>query len=103
MQGSMDLNAMKIAALKAKTLLSTLANEDRLLLLCVLSQREYAVFELEEVLGIKQPTLSQQLGVLRKEGLVSIRKEGRSNHYSVASGEVLAILQLLYQLYCEEK
>ena len=53
--------------------LKALANEDRLLLLCQLSQGERCVSELEEDLGIRQPTLSQQLGVLRNEGMKSLR------------------------------
>jgi ArsR family transcriptional regulator len=47
--------------------------------------------------------LSQQLGVLRQEGLVATRRDGKQIHYSVASPEALAVLQLLYQLYCPKE
>ena len=50
---------------QAVATLKLLANEDRLLLLCQLSQGECSVGELELLLGIRQPTLSQQLCVLR--------------------------------------
>lgn len=64
----MDIDAMRKAAAQAGAMLRTLGNEDRLLLLCRLSQGEMAVSELAQALAIRQPTLSQQLGVLREEG-----------------------------------
>jgi ArsR family transcriptional regulator len=79
-----------------------LANEDRLLLLCQLSQGERCVGELETALGIHQPTLSQQLGVLRHEGLVNTRRQGKHIFYSVANPATLEILALLYRIYCPE-
>ena len=60
------------------------------------------VGELEEIVGILQPTLSQQLGVLRDEGLVSTRRDGKNIYYSVASPATLEILAVLYRLYCPE-
>jgi ArsR family transcriptional regulator len=94
------VDAMRAAAAQAGGLLKALANPDRLLLLCQLTQGEQTVGALEEALGIRQPTLSQQLGVLRQEGLVATRRDGKQIHYSVASPEALAVLRLLYQLYC---
>ncbi|AOF13857.1 transcriptional regulator [Yersinia enterocolitica] len=90
---SMDL--MKYAAGQACDVLRILANEDRLLLLCQLSQGEKAVSELEEALGIHQPTLSQQLAVLRSDGLVNTRREGKRIFYSIADSKVLALLEVL--------
>jgi ArsR family transcriptional regulator len=90
------------AAAQAVGVLKTLANEDRLLLLCQLSQGELCVSELEELLGIYQPTLSQQLGVLRNEGVVNTRRQGKNIYYSVADTAVLEILVVLYRLYCAE-
>ena len=81
-------------------MLRALANEDRLLLLCQLSQGEHAVSELEAQLDIRQPTLSQQLGVLRKEGLVDTRREGKYVYYAVADPNVLVLLKTLYSVYC---
>jgi ArsR family transcriptional regulator len=57
---------------------------------------------LEERLEIVQPTLSQQLGVLRREGLVDTRRDGRQIYYSISSPQALAIIQTLYQLFCGE-
>jgi ArsR family transcriptional regulator len=98
-----DLSALNVAAGQAAGLLKLLANEDRLLLMCQLSQGEACVGDLESRLGIRQPTLSQQLGVLRTEGLVSTRREGRHIYYKVADPRALALLDLLYSLYCPQE
>jgi ArsR family transcriptional regulator len=95
-----DLVKLQAAAAQACGLLKTLANSDRLLLLCQMTQGEYSVGELEAVTGIRQSTLSQQLTILRKESLASTRREGKQIFYSIASPEALAVLQVLYQLYC---
>ena len=91
---------MREAAGQATTMLRVLANEDRLLLLCQLTQGEACVSELEELLGIRQPTLSQQLSVLRNEGIVSTRREGKKIFYQLEEGPVLTLLNTLYGLYC---
>ena len=59
--------------------------------------------ELESLLGIRQPTLSQQLTVLRQEGLVSTERKGKYIIYSLASDEAVQIMQTLYRLYCGNK
>ena len=97
-----DPEQLRGAAAQAVSALKLLANEDRLLLLCQLSQGERCVSELEQQLGIRQPTLSQQLGVLRSEGAVHTRREGKNIHYSVADPATLEILAVLYRLYCPE-
>ena len=99
-QDKFDLQEMQAAAVRACSLLKTLGNADRLLLLCQLTQGEFCVSELESMLGIQQPTLSQQLGVLREEKLVNTRREGKQIYYSLASKEATAVMQVLYQLYC---
>ncbi|MVW63582.1 metalloregulator ArsR/SmtB family transcription factor [Massilia sp. NEAU-DD11] len=96
-------DAMRVAAAQAGGLLKALANPDRLLLLCQLAQGEQPVGALEAALDIRQPTLSQQLAVLRQEGLIATRRDGKQIFYSVASPEALAVLQLLYQLYCPKE
>lgn len=81
-------------------MLKVLANPDRLLLMCQLSLGELCVSELEERLRIRQPTLSQQLGVLREAGLVNTRRDGKSIYYSIASAEALAVMAVLYEQFC---
>ena len=96
-----DIEQLRANAASAGALLKALANPDRLLLLCQLSQGERNVSELEQLLGIQQPTLSQQLAVLRREGLVATRREGKQIHYRISSPEALAVITTLYQLFCE--
>ena len=86
---------------RAAGLLKSLANPDRLLLLCQLVEVERSVTELESLTGIRQPTLSQQLGVLRNEGLVATRRDGKWVYYRIASPEAMAILGTLHQIFCE--
>ena len=103
MNNQTDIQRLRSSADQAHQLLKALANRDRLLLLCQLVDGERNVGELEELLGIVQPTLSQQLEVLRREGLVDTRREGKQVYYSVASPEALAILHTLYGLFCAEE
>ena len=95
-----DMGHMQQAAQEASQMLRVLANENRLLLLCQLSQGEKSVGELETLLGIRQPTLSQQLGVLRNEGLVQTRREGKQIIYRVVDARAQRLLETLYGLYC---
>ena len=97
---TLDLNAMRPSAEAACRLMKTLSNPDRLLLLCQLSQGEKNVGELEALVGVVQPTLSQQLGVLREEGLVSTRREGKNIYYCISSPQALAVMGVLYEQFC---
>ncbi|EMI5491261.1 metalloregulator ArsR/SmtB family transcription factor [Providencia stuartii] len=97
------LDAMKLAATQTSTLLKTLGNSDRLLLLCQLTQGEACVSDLEVSLGIQQPTLSQQLTVLRNEGLVVTRREGKRIYYAIADEKLFILLNTLYTLYCPKE
>lgn len=99
-KSTLDIPLMRTAAEEATAVLRVLANEDRLLLLCQLSHGEKSVGELEELLGIHQPTLSQQLGVLRTDGVVNTRREGKRIYYSIADQKILTLLATLYDLYC---
>lgn len=96
----LDLDWMRSQAAQVVSLLKVIGNPDRLLLLCQMLQGEYSVGELEELLDIQQPTLSQQLGVLRNEGLVATRRDGKYIYYRVSHPHVQVILELLHQLYC---
>ena len=95
-----SLKVLRSSAGRACSLLKTMANEDRLMLLCHLIDTELNVGELERLTGIRQPTLSQQLGVLRDEGLVATRREGKYIFYTLASPVVMKVMHTLYDLYC---
>jgi DNA-binding transcriptional ArsR family regulator len=94
------LSALRESAEKCCALLKALAHEDRLLLLCQLVEGERNVGELEALVGVHQPSLSQHLGVLREEGLVETRREGKYIYYRLAGNEVIQVMQTLSSLYC---
>ena len=98
-----DTETLRLAADQAVGALKLLANVERLLLLCQLSQGEMCVGDLEAQLDIRQPTLSQQLGVLRNEVVVATRRDGKKIFYSVADPNLLQILEVLYRLYCPKE
>lgn len=97
---ALDLEDMQSATGQACRLMKVLANPDRLMILCQLSNGEMRVGEIEEMLGIVQPTLSQQLTVLRDEELVSARREGKNIYYQLSSPQALAVIEVLYSQFC---
>ena len=93
---------MQASANQACRLMKVLTNPDRLLILCQLTQQEKCVSELQDLLGIVQPTLSQQLTVLRKEKLVTTRREGKNIYYRFSSPQALAVMEVLYAQFCKK-
>lgn len=91
---------MSQAAGQAEELLKSLANRHRLLIVCQLIDREHSVGELAEFLGIRDSTVSQHLALLRKDGVVSARREGQTVWYSIASAPARAVLETLYRVFC---
>ena len=74
---AVDMEQMAENARQASEFLKALSHESRLMILCLLMQQERSVTELEEILGIRQASVSQQLQRLRGERLVSTRRVGR--------------------------
>ncbi|MAB98774.1 ArsR/SmtB family transcription factor [Halopseudomonas sp.] len=95
-----DLRVLRESAAEACGLLKVLANPDRLLLLCQMTQGEHSVSDLAAATGVEQPSLSQQLTVLRVNGLVSTRREGKQVFYNISSQNAMQVMDLLYRLYC---
>ncbi len=95
-----EITTIRASANEACTMLKALANEDRLLILCQLSEGSKNVGELETLLKIRQPTLSQQLTVLREEKLVKTERKGKYIFYSLKSMEAAKIMETLFELYC---
>ncbi len=96
-----DLAQLSKSADQAADFLKALANRNRLTILCLLSQGERSVSDLEAFLSIRQPTLSQQLAVLREEKLVETRRDGKAIYYRLASDEAQQVIGLLYKLFCD--
>lgn len=100
-EASAELEQMVEKAREASEMLKALSHEARLLLLCVLAEGEKSVTELEQFLGERQSTVSQQLARLRLDGLVTTRRDGKVIYYSLASEDVRRILTAIYDVYCE--
>ena len=92
-------NIFKSADL-ASNFLKSLANKNRLIILCALVDGEKNVSELEEILGVRQPTLSQQLARLRADNMVQTRREAKQVFYTLSSYDVELIIGLLFELFC---
>lgn len=96
-----DLSGMRASAAAACALLKVLSNPDRLLMMCELAQcGELCVSDIEARLDIHQPTLSQQLGVLREHALVDTRRDGKNIYYALTSEPAVAIMAVLYEQFC---
>jgi DNA-binding transcriptional ArsR family regulator len=90
-------------AAEVADLLKTLANRNRLIIVCKLVEGEYAVGELEEELGIRQPTLSQQLTILRAAGIVSTRREAKQIFYRLTEEKATRLVAALHAIFCPEE
>lgn len=97
---SPELKRFCANARKASEFLKALAHENRLLILCVLAERERSVTELEEMLSLSQPTVSQQLGRLRLDGIVEARREGRVIYYRLADEATRTFIHAVYDKFC---
>ena len=86
----------------ASNFLKAVSHEGRLLILCHLVSGEKSVTELEELRSARQAAVSQQLSRLRLEGLVVPRRDGKAIYYSLADDRPRRILELVYELFCEE-
>lgn len=91
---------MRKHASHAAQLLKALANENRLLILCLLAEREFSVSELNLELDLSQSSLSQHLALLRAEGLVISRREAQLIYYSLAPGPAVEVMSTLHRIYC---
>lgn len=97
---SCEAAEMKARVDEASAFLKTLANPDRLMVACALVDGERSVRELEDLLGIRQPGLSQQLAALREAGLVAGRKEGKQVFYRLADPRVQTFITTMHRLFC---
>jgi len=102
-QAMKDIHKIHENVGRASSFLKGLANENRLVILCALAEGERNVGELENILGIRQPTLSQQLARLRSDGMVATRRDKKQIYYSLASEEAELVLGLIYKIFCGEK
>mgnify|MGYP001812499283 CR=1 FL=1 len=97
----LDYDSMKRNAGDAVNLLKGLANESRLMIMCVLSEGEISVGQLNERIQLSQSALSQHLAVLREQELVRTRRESQTIYYSLSDTAAMNIIELLHDVYCE--
>lgn len=96
-----DIADLLERAREASDFLKALAHESRLVILCLLAEGEKPVMELADLLGERQPSVSQQLARLKSEGLVCTRREGKQIYYSLARDEVRDVILVLHAAFCE--
>ena len=99
---SNELDRMVDNAKRASDFLKALAHESRLMILCILAEGEKSVGELEDILELRQPTVSQQLARLRADGLVTTRRNGKTIYYSLASDEARIVIGAIYDVFCRK-
>ena len=92
--------AMRVHAVDASRLLKALANEKRLMLLCLMVEGEQSVGELNAQVDLSQSALSQHLAILRDERLVVTRREAQSVFYSLMPGPAFVLIHSLHDIYC---
>jgi len=97
-----DWEDMRRSAADAVCLLKSLANENRLTILCILAEGEASVGRLNERVSLSQSALSQHLAVLREQGLVQTRRESQTIFYRLAKTPALDVISLLYDIYCAD-
>src|SRR6476660_772622 len=95
-----DTTEMEAAADHASGLLKALSNRHRLLIICQLIDGERSVGDLAQFLGLRDSTVSQHLALLRKDGLVSARRDAQTIYYSITSDPAREVLTALYRVYC---
>ena len=99
----LDIDMMLTNARQASEFLKALSHEVRLLILCFLIEGEKSVTEIEKMLKLRQPAVSQQLARLRADGLVETRRKGKNIYYSLARTEVRDVLQVLHDAFCRPR
>ncbi|AJC48674.1 winged helix-turn-helix transcriptional regulator [Allofrancisella guangzhouensis] len=99
----MDLVQMQKNASKAADMLKAISHKSRLLILCLLTKGEMSVGELAKYSDLSQSAFSQHLSILRKKGLVKVRKESQVCFYSIKDKGLVRILEALHSVYCGDK
>ena len=97
-----DSKVTREKAEAASSFMKSLANPNRLMIACALLEGERSVGDLETDLGLRQPSLSQQLAELRESGVVEARREAKQVFYRISDQRAVALLAILHQIFCGE-
>jgi DNA-binding transcriptional ArsR family regulator len=96
----LDIEDMLQNARQASEFLKAMSHEARLVILCLLTEGEKSVTEIEQLLKLRQPAVSQQLARLRADDLVETRRDGKNIYYSLARPEVRQVIEALHSAFC---
>jgi DNA-binding transcriptional ArsR family regulator len=99
----LDLDMLLSNAHEASEFLKALSHQVRLLILCFLFEGEKSVSEIEKMLKLRQPAVSQQLARLRADGLVETRRNGKNIYYSLARSEIRDVIHVLHDVFCRTR
>ncbi len=102
MQQEIDASAMVTNAESAAKWLKAIANPYRLMILCLLLDKELSVTELNKTVPLSQSALSQHLAVLRSEDLVATRKSSQVVYYALKNEQVTEVISILHRKYCAQ-
>lgn len=100
LETSPKLERLMKSARRASDFLKAISHENRLMLLCILAEKERSVGELEQILSLRQPIVSQQLARLRYDNLVTTRRDGKTVYYSIADEDVRRLTSVIYDIFC---
>jgi DNA-binding transcriptional ArsR family regulator len=95
-----DISEFSSHVQEATEFLKALAHETRLMILCLLSEGEKTVGELEAKVKQPQAIVSQQLARLRAEDIVRTRRDGRQIYYSISRMEIVTVVRALHTMFC---
>jgi DNA-binding transcriptional ArsR family regulator len=98
----MNVTEMEQKAEQISGLMRLLANPNRLMILCLLVEGEKSVGELARALEMRDAAVSQQLAMLRRDGIIRGRRDGHSVYYVIQRKDVREMMAFLYQSYCQD-
>ena len=98
------LNASELAnsAEKASDFLKSIANVQRLRILCAVMDGELSVGDIAQAVDASQSVVSQHLALMRREGIVQPRRDGQSIYYRIGDKNVIVIFKTLGGIFCRE-
>lgn len=100
---AIDITEMRENAGQAADLLKAMSNQNRLLILCHLGEKEMSVNELNNFVDLSQSSLSQHLARLRQDNLVKTRRESQTIFYSIANPSVVKLISFLHSEFCAQR
>lgn len=97
----MNITDLAHSSGRASEFLKSLANAQRLRILCLVMEGERPVGEIAEAIGANQSSVSQNLALMRREGLVVSRRSGQTIYYRLADKRLIKLFRLLNDMFCK--